>query len=609
MWQALSSVGVSNNLHSKSLADQQRLVNDEESRTILQKAKHFSASIIGVSDRRSTFSECTNTNTLGLDFDFDALLLSSQAYRSAHRSNLRQLTTTSRAPGPISPSRSSVQQRPIALLQDPLEGIFSALESSDSDLPLSHNGSDPNHHNESPSSEIDQDAEQHYSLPVISSDRIGDPCQPSSASQESVIAPIPGGEAVGIASFSFKSPREKGAALMVPSTSSTPANAMFTPRIALLRLLGKYRHARTTDYAEDASGTWGPLAAKPNTEPPDSTRTSLRQPEIKVVLVGASQSGKTTLHKAMKNYWRGGFNLEERTEWVVLLRANTIQSIRYILEEMESFKIPLQHEENGSHAQYIFLHPTHFKPDDKYPEGLEEVAIAVTQLWADAGVQEAFRRRQEYWLMDNVSYFANNAQQLFTRGYIPSQEDILRCRLRTIGITETRIDLGEVIVRLMDMGGVRSERKKWIHAFDNMDSVVFTVDTTSYCRRLIEDEEGNSMSESFCLWEAIANSRYFTEVNFFLMFTKVDLLPETFELSPITQYFPQLQATVDSCGDMDQLIDSYLAFLKGGFLSLMESEEARRRTQVVFADLVQIDDKNPAGSVLESLKARTLGQV
>lgn len=158
------------------------------------------------------------------------------------------------------------------------------------------------------------------------------------------------------------------------------------------------------------------------------------------------------------------------------------------------------------------------------------------------------------------------------------------------------------------MGGAWSERKKWIHIFiENVDSIVFTADASAYCR-MLEYERVNRMEEQLELWGSIVNSRRFTKTNFVLVFTKVDSLPESIEVSPISQYFPDFQKPVDSPG-MAQLIDSYLAFLKEIFISIIESEAARKQTQVVFADLVHIKDKNPGGLVLEDLKNRSAAQL
>lgn len=578
-------------LCSKTLADQQNLVNEEDSQTILQKAKDYSASIIGVSDSRSILSDCTNTNTLGLEFDFDASLLGSKAYRSAHRSNLRQLTSKAVALEPRYSSLSSFQHATV-----PPQSILGLHEI---DIPLLNNDHDPSYHNESSNSELDANTTQFKQLPKTCSDRIADyPCQPPVTVQKSATTPDLAAQAQGTLRYGSQSPRKRDAALTVSSPSLASANAVAIPNLTLLGSLRKYWHARTMNQAANGSEAWGSLAARQNTVYPYSTETPVTKRRVKVLILGASESGKTTLLKNIRLYTGGGYTCEERAYFAEINRKSIVQSIRVILEAMQSLGIPLQQKKNEHHAQYILMWAAQAR------EGCSaEAATAVTELWADAGVQEAFRRRHEYQLTDSVSYFASHIQRVAALGYSPSEEDILRSRVKTTRIRETVIHMDDRIFCVFNVGGVRGERRKWIHTFENVDSIVFTVDTCAYCRKLFEDESVNRMREQLELWDSIANSRWFTKTNFVLVFTKIEALSETMELCPVTEYFPDFQEPVESCGTA-QIVESYLAFLKEMFVSLMKTEEARQRTQAVFADLVHISDKNPAGLVLEILRAQ-----
>jgi len=81
---------------------------------------------------------------------------------------------------------------------------------------------------------------------------------------------------------------------------------------------------------------------------------------------------------------------------------------------------------------------------------------------------------------------------LFARDFLPTDQDILRARLRTTGITETIFDTGNLTYRMFDVGGQRSERKKWIHVFDNVQVVLFLVAISGYDHVLVEDRNGVS---------------------------------------------------------------------------------------------------------------------
>jgi len=46
-------------------------------------------------------------------------------------------------------------------------------------------------------------------------------------------------------------------------------------------------------------------------------------------------------------------------------------------------------------------------------------------------------------------------------GYTPTDQDILRTRVRSTGIVEETFDVRGQKLRVFDVGGQRSERKKW----------------------------------------------------------------------------------------------------------------------------------------------------
>ena len=158
---------------------------------------------------------------------------------------------------------------------------------------------------------------------------------------------------------------------------------------------------------------------------------------------------------------------------------------------------------------------------------------------------------------------------------MPTDQDLLRSRLRTTGITETIFDLGQLTYRMFDVGGQRSERKKWIHCFENVNCLLFLVAISGYDQCLVEDKDGvsgprkrarrlirskssakktkkkkkkkrkekglihdlqNQMNEALMLWESIANSHWFTKSALILFLNKMDLFKEKLNKSPITDH-------------------------------------------------------------------------
>ena len=118
--------------------------------------------------------------------------------------------------------------------------------------------------------------------------------------------------------------------------------------------------------------------------------------EHKVLLLGTSESGKSTVFKSLKILLEGPSNLTERKSFKENIFSDMTQSMRHILKEMENLKMLLNDQKTKDRVQTIFM-----QPEDT--ESLSsEVADAIKALWKDGGVLECFRRSRKYWLMDNA---------------------------------------------------------------------------------------------------------------------------------------------------------------------------------------------------------------
>jgi guanine nucleotide-binding protein G(i) subunit alpha len=90
---------------------------------------------------------------------------------------------------------------------------------------------------------------------------------------------------------------------------------------------------------------------------------------------------------------------------------------------------------------------------------------------------------------------------------------------------------------LLPVGGQRSERKKWIHCFENVTAIVFLVAISEYDQKLYEDESVNRMQEALTLFDSICNSRWFVRTSIILFLNKIDLFAEKLPVSPLGDYF------------------------------------------------------------------------
>lgn len=93
----------------------------------------------------------------------------------------------------------------------------------------------------------------------------------------------------------------------------------------------------------------------------------------------------------------------------------------------------------------------------------DSIARHMARLWADPGLKYTYECRALYQLEDSCAFFLDKVEELGRDGYLPSYEDVLRCRARTTGIVETQFVLMGNRFRMVDVGGQRNERKKWFH--------------------------------------------------------------------------------------------------------------------------------------------------
>uniref|UniRef100_A0A8C2XI34 Adenylate cyclase-inhibiting G alpha protein n=2 Tax=Cyclopterus lumpus TaxID=8103 RepID=A0A8C2XI34_CYCLU len=257
--------------------------------------------------------------------------------------------------------------------------------------------------------------------------------------------------------------------------------------------------------------------------------------EVKLLLLGAGESGKSTIVKQMKIIHEDGYSEEECKQYKVVVYSNSIQSIMAIIRAMGRLKIDFGDAARADDARQLFVLASSAE------EGVlsAELTGVIQRLWSDAGVQACFDRSREYQLNDSAAYYLNDLDRICQPSYVPTQQDVLRTRVKTTGIVETHFTFKDLYFKMFDVGGQRSERKKWIHCFEGVTSIIFCVALSDYDLVLAEDEEMNRMHESMKLFDSICNNKWFTLTSIILFLNKKDLFEEKIGRSPLTICYPQ----------------------------------------------------------------------
>jgi len=277
--------------------------------------------------------------------------------------------------------------------------------------------------------------------------------------------------------------------------------------------------------------------------------------EVKLLLLGAGESGKSTVVKQMKIIFLKGFTDEERKAYIDIIHSNVIMAMRTIVYGAERLDIALK-DENKALAEKFTTNDILFEQ-----KVTPEIAAAVKTLWADPGVQEVFfKRASELQLVESCSCFFEDVDRIVADDYTPTEQDLLLARARTTGITEISFELGGIRWRMVDVGGQRNERKKWIHCFQEVTALIFCVATSEYDQKLYEDERVNRMHESITLFEEICNCQWFNDTSLILFLNKSDLFKEKIKHTDLNVCFDDY----DGGNDFDKGIE----YLKNKFVSL-----------------------------------------
>ena len=137
--------------------------------------------------------------------------------------------------------------------------------------------------------------------------------------------------------------------------------------------------------------------------------------------------------------------------------------------------------------------------------------------------------------------------------FIPSDTDILHSRARTAGISEITFSAGPTRFRMVDVGGQRSERTKWIHSFQGVTSLIFCVSLSEYDQKLYEDESVNRMRESLMLFDEINKCPWFKDTSIILFLNKSDIFKEKIKTKSLDICFPDYTRGCDFCQAIDYL--------------------------------------------------------
>ena len=130
-------------------------------------------------------------------------------------------------------------------------------------------------------------------------------------------------------------------------------------------------------------------------------RRSLRQ-EIKILLLGAGESGKSTFIKQMRIIHGADYSEQDRLEFRHTIYHNMLKGTKILVEARRRLQIPLQNPRNDQNGQII---SSYHREGELTDEEFHPYVAPLSELWSDAGLQSTLKRSNEFQLVSNNSLF------------------------------------------------------------------------------------------------------------------------------------------------------------------------------------------------------------
>jgi len=200
-------------------------------------------------------------------------------------------------------------------------------------------------------------------------------------------------------------------------------------------------------------------------------------------------------------------------------------------------------------------------------------------------------------LKESAPYYFSEIKRIASPDYVPSDADILRSRQKTTAVIETFFEVDKIMFKVIDVGGQRSQRKKWIHLFQDVTAVLFCASVACYNMQLRECRDINQFDDCLQLFGEIINTRWFANTPVILFLNKSDLFKEKLTTAPLNLYFPDYKG---SPSDYDQAIN----FIKRKFLSQNNNPD-----KLILSHITCATDSSSIVVVFKAVRSFIMNQV
>jgi len=308
--------------------------------------------------------------------------------------------------------------------------------------------------------------------------------------------------------------------------------------------------------------------------------------KIKMLLLGAGESGKSTIFKQMRLLYGTERSDDDLRMYGVVSRSNIVVAVRKLCshlrnlgleEELDRESRENEELEDGDHSSmtcrqaydelmaYLVDNTATASAQDPMAsragdDGMRKDWVgqspraglaanndakqflahheSIRILWQSNTMKQVWAKRSAVNIIDSHKEYLNDIPRIASPDYKPTTQDVLIARVRTTQVVMEKYRIDGIDFEMYDVGGQRSERRKWIDCFDSVTAVIFVAALSEYDQTLAEAKRTNRMVEALELFRSVCNNRAFSNTSIMLFLNKKDIFAEKILYSDIAAQRP-----------------------------------------------------------------------
>ena len=311
--------------------------------------------------------------------------------------------------------------------------------------------------------------------------------------------------------------------------------------------------------------------------------------QVTMVIIGTGHTGKSTLVRRMRLRCGEPFNQAERVAW-----AGRI---------VDAYARDLAHAVGSALEKVTVSGTPAFSAD---VVGMLSMTGQMTREGIAALCRDVIVAREGFreWMLAHIpgsqrslheKFFYSEeaiARMLADDFNSASDEDICNTPASTLGVAAYEFSSAKCQLRIIDCGGQRSQRRKWLKYFDSATAVVFVSNLDDYWRPAAEGDAPNALMESLEVFEETVNAGALHNCPVLLFLNKTDLLPGALARYPFNEYFPDFKG--------DCLEPKAVIKYVGSLFEARNNVPLRQRPVRVLA--TQLGDASQVTSILQAIE-------